>query len=149
MILYMITAINKKIRGSGGLALIAPAALSIICLAAGCSPPDPVHSEVTRPVKTMVVAAGEEARERSFSGRVEASKTADLAFSVAAFLVKLPVKNRHSVATGELTNPARPVGSGPGGAPVAAGRRTPRGEIAAGIAGAGVRGEARECPNRI
>jgi len=102
MILYMITAINKKIRGSGGLALIAPITLSIICLAAGCSPPDPVHSEVTRPVKTMVVAAGEEARERSFSGRVEASKTADLAFSVAGLLVKLPVKNGQSVATGEL-----------------------------------------------
>ena len=102
MILYMITAINKKIRGSGGLGLIAPIALLMICLAVGCSPPDPVHSEVIRPVKTMVVAAGEEARERSFSGRVEASKTADLAFSVPGLLVKLPVKEGQRVAKGEL-----------------------------------------------
>ena len=91
MILYMITAINKKIRGSGGLGLIAPIALTIICLAAGCSPPEKVRTDVVRPVKTMVVAAGGEARVRFFSGRVESSRTADLTFTVPGVLIKLPV----------------------------------------------------------
>jgi RND family efflux transporter MFP subunit len=57
---------------------------------------------VARPVKTIVVAAGEEPHVRTFPGKVEASKRAELAFQVSGLLVKLPVKEGKKVARGEL-----------------------------------------------
>ncbi|MCI0333954.1 MAG: efflux RND transporter periplasmic adaptor subunit [Planctomycetes bacterium] len=78
------------------------AALSVTCLAAGCSPEAPPASEAIRPVKTMVVAAGEDVRVRSFPGKVEASRRVELAFQVPGLLVKLPVKEGQQVAKGDV-----------------------------------------------
>ena len=76
--------------------------LSIICLAIGCSRQTETRSEAARPVKTMVVTAGDEPLVRTFPGRVEASKSVDLAFQVPGLLIKLPVKEGQSVAKGEV-----------------------------------------------
>jgi multidrug efflux pump subunit AcrA (membrane-fusion protein) len=69
----------------------APVAGWVLMLSAGCSsqaqPP-----EAVRPVKTVVIAAGEEPHVRTFPGTVEASKKAELAFQVSGLLVSLPVK---------------------------------------------------------
>jgi membrane fusion protein, multidrug efflux system len=78
--------------GPRGLGPSLPIALAIICLVVGCSRPDPLRSEVVRPVKTMVVVAGDEAHVRVFPGRDEASTTAQLAFRVSGLLAKLPVR---------------------------------------------------------
>ena len=80
----------------------APFALVILVLAGGCSPPDPVRPDLVRPVKTGVVAAGGEARERFFSGRVESSRAADLTFAVSGVLIQLPVTEGQSVAKGDV-----------------------------------------------
>jgi multidrug resistance efflux pump len=50
----------------------------------------------------MVVVAGDETRIRSFPGRVEGSKSVELAFQVPGLLVKLPVKEGQSVAKNDL-----------------------------------------------
>jgi RND family efflux transporter MFP subunit len=50
----------------------------------------------------MVVTAGGETHVRTFPGKVEASKRAELAFQVSGVLVKLPVKEGDSVKKGEL-----------------------------------------------
>ena len=79
-----------------------PIALAITCLAVGCSRPEPPRSEVVRPVKTMVVIAGDEAHVRVFPGRVKASMTAQLAFRVSGRLTRLPVKEGQHVTKGEV-----------------------------------------------
>ena len=148
--------------GRRGFSPILPIALSIIYLAVGCSPQEPPRPEVVRPVKTMVVTAGDETHVRSFPGKVEASKSVELAFQVSGLLVKLPVKEGQKVAKGELIaqlrqdefqarlqTRARPARPGSGGPQRAAAGRTARGATAAGSAGAGGRGEARERPDGI
>ena len=77
-------------------------ALSIIYLAVGCSQQDSPRAEVVRPVKTMVVAAGDATNVRSFPGRVQGSKSVELAFRVSGLLVKLPVKEGQNVAKNEM-----------------------------------------------
>ena len=77
-------------------------ALSIICLAPGCSRQEQTRSEAARPVKTMLVTAGNQPLVRTFPGKVEASKSAELAFQVPGLLVKLPVKEGQKVAKGEV-----------------------------------------------
>jgi RND family efflux transporter MFP subunit len=57
---------------------------------------------VTRPVKTIVVTAGEEAQVRTFPGKVEASKKAELAFQVSGVIVELPVKEGQQIKKGDL-----------------------------------------------
>ena len=79
-----------------------PIALSMICLAAGCSPQASPRNDMARPVKTMVVAAGGESHVRAFSGKAEASKKAVLSFQVPGVLVQLPVKEGQKVAEGEM-----------------------------------------------
>lgn len=74
---------------------------------AGCKPVEPPRSEVNRPVKTMVVASGDGLRTRFLSGRVEASKKAELAFQVSGPLVSLPVKEGQRVKKGELIGQIR------------------------------------------
>ncbi|MFZ4777140.1 MAG: efflux RND transporter periplasmic adaptor subunit [Terrimicrobiaceae bacterium] len=76
--------------------------LSLLALLAGCSPPAPKISPVVRPVKTMVVAAGEEARVRVFPGKVEASKQVELTFQVPGLLVSLPVREGQNVAQNDV-----------------------------------------------
>ncbi len=78
------------------------AAFSMTYLAAGCSRNAPPASEVIRPVKTLVIAAGEDIRVRSFPGKVDASRRAELAFQVPGLLVKLPVKEGQQVAKGDV-----------------------------------------------
>src|SRR5262249_2432522 len=79
-----------------------PFALSILLVAAGCSPQASDRSEAIRPVKTTVVMAGEDLHVRIFPGKVEASKKTELAFQVPGLLVKLPVKKGQKVARGEV-----------------------------------------------
>jgi RND family efflux transporter MFP subunit len=82
---------------------------AVICvhLAAGCSSQVPPPSEAARPVKTMVVTAGAETHMRTFPGKVEASKRAELAFQVSGLLTQLPVKEGQKVAKGDLIGQLR------------------------------------------
>jgi RND family efflux transporter MFP subunit len=77
-------------------------AVSVVALAVGCSREAATPANVVRPVKTMVVAAGEDVRVRSFPGKVEASRRVELAFQVPGLLVKLPVKEGQQVAKGDV-----------------------------------------------
>jgi len=76
--------------------------LSLLALAAGCSPPAPKTPPVVRPVKTIVVAAGEDSRVRVFPGKVEASKQVELTFQVPGLLVSLPVREGQNVAQNDV-----------------------------------------------
>src|SRR5215831_14687368 len=76
--------------------------LSFMLLATGCSSTAPPPTDVARPVKILVVAAGAEAHVRSFPGKVEASKKVELAFQVPGLLIKLPVKEGQKVAKGDV-----------------------------------------------
>jgi RND family efflux transporter MFP subunit len=87
---------------SNGTGQSVPFALAVILLVGGCSRPDPVQPEQIRPVKTTVVGVGGEARQRVFSGRVEASRAADLTFTVPGVLMQLPVTEGQSVAKGDV-----------------------------------------------
>jgi multidrug efflux system membrane fusion protein len=93
---------NPKRSARRGFSLSLPIALSIICLVVGCSRQETPRSEVVRPVKTMVVAAGDAINVRSFPGRVQGSKNVELAFRVAGLLVRLPVKEGQNVAKDEM-----------------------------------------------
>lgn len=79
----------------------------VTLLACGCSRPAPPVVDVARPVKTLVVTAGEDTRTRSFPGVVEASRRVELAFQVDGLLVKFPVKEGQKVARGELIGELR------------------------------------------
>ena len=94
--------LNVKNRRRNNLRRSVPVALTVVCFATGCGAPEPIRLEVVRPVKTMVVGAGEETRTRFFSGVVEASKSAELAFAVPAVLIKFSVSEGQSVRKGEL-----------------------------------------------
>lgn len=73
-----------------------------MAVSAGCGENEPGEAEVVRPVRTMVVTAGEETRIRAFPGTVKASRQVELAFRVAGLLAELPVKEGQEVATGDL-----------------------------------------------
>lgn len=77
-------------------------ALLMAPIAGGCTSSDTAPPEVTRPVKTLVVVAGEPARTRTFPGKADASKRVELAFQVAGLLVELPIKEGQMVAKGEV-----------------------------------------------
>jgi RND family efflux transporter MFP subunit len=77
-------------------------AVSVISLAIGCARQEPPRPEVVRPVKTMVVVAGDQTHSRSFPGRVEGSKSVELAFQVSGVLIHLPVKEGQSVSKNDL-----------------------------------------------
>src|SRR5262245_54381155 len=79
-----------------------PTAGLFLLVAFACSPPDTPSPDVVRPVKTMVVAAGEEPHVRTFPGKVKAAKKAELAFQVSGLLTNLPVKEGQRVAKGEV-----------------------------------------------
>jgi RND family efflux transporter MFP subunit len=88
---------------SGGKALLRlPLILSTICLAVGCSSRKPEQTEQVRPVKTMVVTAGDKPNVRSFPGKVEAAKSVSLAFQVPGLLIKEPGKEGEKVAKGDV-----------------------------------------------
>jgi len=79
----------------------------MILVAAGCSSQSPHDPETARPVKTLVVAAGEKPHLRNFPGMLEASKKVELAFQVSGLLVKFPVKEGQRVAKGEVIGQLR------------------------------------------
>src|SRR6516225_9728214 len=79
----------------------------MILVAAGCSSQSPHDPETARPVKTLVVAAGEEPHLRNFPGMLEASKKVELAFQVSGLLVNFPVKEGQRVAKGEVIGQLR------------------------------------------
>jgi len=74
----------------------------MVCIVVGCSSHKPPVSEEPRPVKTMVVTAGDRPSVRSFPGRVEASKMVDLAFQVSGVLVSLPFREGEKVSKGTV-----------------------------------------------
>jgi membrane fusion protein, multidrug efflux system len=76
--------------------------LSMLLLAAGCQQSAPPQADVVRPVKTTVVTAGGETRERLLSGTVEASRRVELAFQVSGVLASLPVREGQNIAKGEI-----------------------------------------------
>ncbi len=79
----------------------------ILALLAGCTTKVESTHAVVRPVKTMVITAGEDTRERVFPGTVEASRRVELAFQVPGLLVKLPVKEGQKVVEGEVIGQLR------------------------------------------
>jgi membrane fusion protein, multidrug efflux system len=88
---------------SGGKALLRlPLILSTICLAVGCLSQKPKEPEQVRPVKTIVVTAGDKPNVRSFPGKVEAAKSVSLAFQVPGLLIKEPGKEGERVAKGDV-----------------------------------------------
>ena len=93
---------NARSWGCRNPSLSLPIVLFIIYLAAGCSPEESIPPEVVRPVKTMVVAAGDGLHVRSFPGRVEGLRNVEMAFQVAGLLVNLPVKEGQSVAKNDI-----------------------------------------------
>jgi multidrug efflux system membrane fusion protein len=74
----------------------------VSCISLGCSRKPPAASDAPRPVKTLLVTAGDDVRVRSFPGTVEASRRVELAFRVPGLLAKLPVKEGQKVAKGDL-----------------------------------------------
>lgn len=79
-----------------------PVALLMAYVVVGCSSHQGPVSEEPRPVKTMVVTAGAIPSMRSFPGRVEASKMADLAFQVSGVLVSLPFREGERASKGTV-----------------------------------------------
>lgn len=75
----------------------------------GCRPPDATRPDPVRPVKTLVVTAGDGLHTRIFSGRAEAANKAELAFQVGGPLVSLPIKEGQRVKKGELIGQIRKV----------------------------------------
>jgi RND family efflux transporter MFP subunit len=73
----------------------------LVGILAGCTT-KPETEEPVRPVKTMVVVAGDETHVRVFPGKVEASRKAELAFPVPGLLIRFPVKEGQRVKKGEI-----------------------------------------------
>ncbi len=93
----MLRYINLSVSGRIVLPLLA-----LSMLAGGCRRGDPVQTDRIRPVKTTVVTATEATQTRLFSGRVVASREADLAFRVSGLLASLPVREGQRVTTGDV-----------------------------------------------
>lgn len=79
-----------------------PIGLLFLLATVGCTGDKPNQAEQIRPVKTLVVAAGEATNTRAFPGKVDAANRVQLAFQVPGLLVKLPVKEGQKVAKGEI-----------------------------------------------
>jgi len=73
-----------------------------LLLAVGCTDEAPPAASGVRPVKTLVMTVGDETRQRTFPGRVEASRRVELAFQVPGVIAQLPVKEGQRVAKGDL-----------------------------------------------
>jgi len=99
------TGKKRTTKSSAGAVALA---LASLFFTEGCNSKPPPPADVVRPVKTMVVTAGGEPRIRSFPGKVEASKKAELAFQVSGLLINLPIKEGQRVAKGELIAQLRP-----------------------------------------
>ena len=82
--------------------------LCLLSFGPGCSRQESTPAKVIRPVRTAVVTAGDQPYVRTFPGKVEASKTADLAFQVGGLLISVPVKEGEHVAKGGIIAKIRP-----------------------------------------
>ena len=76
--------------------------LLLSAIGVGCGGNEPPREQPARPVKTMIIAAGDETHTRSFPGKVNAARKAELAFQVSGLLERLPVKEGQRVARGEV-----------------------------------------------
>lgn len=99
---------NSSSRRIYGRAVPVPLALLLAALAAGCGTEKAPRSESARPVKSMIVVAGGETQVRSFPGKVEASKKAELAFQVSGLLTTLSAAEGQRVAENEVIAQLRP-----------------------------------------
>jgi RND family efflux transporter MFP subunit len=99
----MMRAIVRRWRRAPGLAIPA-----VVAICSGCSPPPETRPEPVRPVKTLVVVAGDGAHRRSFPGKVDSSRRVELAFQVPGVLINFPVKEGQRVSKGELIGQLRP-----------------------------------------
>ncbi len=71
----------------------------LLGILASCSKEEPASAAPgTKPVKTMQVTGGDKAAVRQFPARVEAIKTADLAFQVPGQVVEIPIKEGQPIA---------------------------------------------------
>lgn len=69
-----------------------------LVIISGCSPSPPAPvGDLIRPVKTLVITAGDDSHVRTFPGKIEASRRVELAFQVPGLLVQLPVKEGQKV----------------------------------------------------
>ena len=93
---------NARNKDFSQLGQLLPIIISIFSFAIGCSPQAKPSSALVRPVKTMIVVAGDQPRVRMFPGKVEASKAVELAFQVPGLLISIPVKKGQNVAQGEV-----------------------------------------------
>jgi RND family efflux transporter MFP subunit len=81
---------------------------AVVFMLSACSRPPEASTELIRPVRTLVVAGGEDTGTRTFPGRVDASKQVELTFQVPGLLVDLPVREGQRVAQGDLVARLRP-----------------------------------------
>src|SRR5215467_5685116 len=86
----------------GKASMVVLMALSTTCFDVGCAPQHSTEPESPRPVKTLIVAAGDKPTTRFFPGTVEAAKKVDLAFQVPGLVVRQPGKEGNTVAKGEM-----------------------------------------------
>lgn len=84
-----------------------PMVISLAGLVAGCSESQTPSEEIIRPVRTVVVSSGEDTHQRTFPGRVDASRRVELAFQVPGLLAKLPIKEGQEVAQGDVIGQLR------------------------------------------
>ena len=88
--------------------LLCGTSASAALVLAACSRPAEPTAELVRPVRTLVVAGGEDAGSRTFPGRVDAAKQVELTFQVPGLLIDLPVREGQRVAQGDLIARLRP-----------------------------------------
>ncbi|MGL4549643.1 MAG: efflux RND transporter periplasmic adaptor subunit [Gemmataceae bacterium] len=93
---------NANSPAGAALRVVALVTLSAVIVTAGCAAPAAPREPAVRPVKTMVVTAGDDTHVRVFPGKVEASKRVELAFQVSGLVVELPAREGQKVAKGEL-----------------------------------------------
>jgi len=75
----------------------------LLQLGTGCSPQEaPPRAEAVRPVKTVLVVAGDDVHTRVFPGRVGALRNAELTFPVPGVLVYFNVTEGQAVTNGEV-----------------------------------------------
>jgi RND family efflux transporter MFP subunit len=84
------------------------AAAPLVTLSLGCAKEVATAPELIRPVKTQVVDAGGDTQIRTFSGTVQSTTSAELAFQVPGLIIELPVKEGQKVAKGDIIARLRP-----------------------------------------
>jgi multidrug efflux system membrane fusion protein len=101
----------SEIRTSVGLprfrSRFVPVALLLSTGGVGCSGEKLAPAPLVRPVRTMVVSAGESTTTRIFPGKVEAAKRVELAFQVPGLLVQLSAREGQKVAKGDVIGQLR------------------------------------------